>query len=214
MASVASTQHMKEKLSMMDSSSLQYSPRIKTILEGSEYDWDNPWIETASGKHFHFLKPLPEDIDIDDIAHALANTCRYTGHCRKFYSVAEHSVAVSELSPDAALAGLLHDASEAYITDIASPVKPFLKNYKQLENTVMEAIAAKFGFSMPLHPQIKEADVIQLSVEAWHLVPSQGIGWTYWTMNGGRPKSKGIAPRCLFPKEAKKLFLSKFKELT
>ena len=71
------------------------------------------YIETVSGRKFYFLNPNPEDIDIEDIAHALSMQCRFTGHTKWFYSVAEHAIWVSYLVPvHLALEGLLHDASE------------------------------------------------------------------------------------------------------
>src|SRR5258706_13895138 len=87
------------------------------------------WIETYSGKQFHILDPQLDEIELYDIAHALSMQCRYTGHCESFYSVAEHCVIVSMLVPkEMAIAGLFHDASEAYLTDEVSPVKPHLIN--------------------------------------------------------------------------------------
>ncbi len=173
-----------------------------------------PWIETVSGKKFHFLDPNPEEIDIEDIATALGNNCRYTGQSKSFYSVAEHSVAVCELSGNT-LEGLLHDASEAYLQDIASPVKAYLSNYKELEHGVMCAVSKKFGFQYPYGKKIKFADVVQLSTEARHLLPSKGDDWQWeWIWPEGRPKRFGIIPRCLSPKNARKLFLRKFEEIT
>lgn len=172
-----------------------------------------PWIETVSGKKFYFLDPQPDQIDIEDIATALSHNCRYTGQSKGFYSVAEHSVAVCELTGNT-LEGLLHDASEAYLQDIASPVKAYLANYKELEDVVMRAIAAKFRFEYPYGPEIKYADVVQLSTEARHLLPSRGNDWNWrqiWL--DGRPKKFGIIPRFVNPKKAKKLFLRKFEEV-
>src|SRR6266496_3875421 len=84
----------------------------------------NGEIILASGKWFNVFNPKPEDVDIRDIAHALSNQCRFTGHTKEFYSVAQHSVLVSTFcAPEDAAWGLLHDASEAYLSDIASPVK-------------------------------------------------------------------------------------------
>ena len=81
-------------------------------------------ILTYTGKWFYPLEPRPEDVDIRDIAHALSLICRFTGHVTYHYSVATHSIAVSELcKPHLALYGLLHDAGEAYLTDIAHPIK-------------------------------------------------------------------------------------------
>src|SRR4051812_23383484 len=101
-----------------------------------------PYIETVSGKKIYFNEPTEDMFDIKDIAHALSMNCRYTGHCSRFYSVAEHSVHVSNLLKGTSLelAGLLHDASEAYITDIASPIKQFLPDYLMMEDKLMAVI--------------------------------------------------------------------------
>ena len=168
-----------------------------------------PFIETFTGKEFHFLDPTHEQIDIRDIAHSLAYTCRYTGHSRKFYSVAEHSILVSYLATDP-LAGLLHDASEAYITDIASPIKPHLSNYKELEDMIMGRIASKFGFDYPLDPDIKDCDSTQLKTEAKHLLRSGGYPWAHLYPTR-RPH--GITPNCWSPEEAEAKFLERFKEV-
>ncbi len=168
-----------------------------------------PFIETFTGKQFYFLDPKEDQIDIRDIAHSLAFTCRYTGHSSRFYSVAEHSVLVSYLAASP-LAGLLHDASEAYITDIASPIKPYLSNYKELEDMLMGKIAAKFGFDYPLDPDIKDCDATQLKTEAKYLLRSRGQPWAHLYPTR-RPH--GIKPMCLAPEGAEALFLERFKEV-
>lgn len=168
-----------------------------------------PWIETFTGKKFYFLDPTDEQIDIRDIAHSLAFTCRYTGHSRRFYSVAEHSVFVSYLANDP-LGGLLHDASESYITDIASPIKPHINNYKELEDMLMTRIAKKFGFEYPLDPDIKDCDATQLKTEAKHLLKSGGIPWAHLYPT---KRPHGITPNCWSPEEAEKKFLERFEEV-
>lgn len=168
-----------------------------------------PWIETFTGKEFYFLDPTPDAIDIRDIAHSLAFTCRYTGHSKRFYSVAEHSILVSYLANDP-LAGLLHDASEAYITDIASPIKPYLSNYKELEDMLMGRIASKFGFDYPFDPDIKDCDATQLKTEAKYLLKSGGIPWAHLYPT---KRQHGIKPMCLSPEEAEKAFLERFEEV-
>lgn len=168
-----------------------------------------PWIETFTGKQFYFLNPTHDSIDIKDIAHALAYTCRYTGHSKKFYSVAEHSILVSYLAADP-LAGLLHDGSEAYITDIASPIKPHLGNYKELEDKIMGMLAQKYGFKYPLCEDIKDCDATQLKTEAKYLLKSGGIPWAHLYPTR---RAHGIKPMCLGPEEAEKAFLERYEEV-
>lgn len=168
------------------------------------------YIETYSGGHFHFLNPDPESIDIDDIAHALSMQCRYTGHIKHFYSVAEHSVHVSHLTKNP-LEGLLHDASEAYITDIASPIKPHLSNYKKLESNIMAVIAKKYGFNWPVSEDVHDADKAQLKTEARHLLRSGGRDWLH---HFPTTRTRGVMPKCWTPDQAKMAFLERFEELT
>lgn len=174
-----------------------------------------PWIETVSGIKFEFLNPKPEQINLEDIAHALSMTCRYTGHCRQFYSVAEHSALCSLLLPnELKLAGLLHDASEAYITDVASPIKEHLTNYQAIEDKIMGVVAEKYGFEYPLHPAVKHVDRVMLSTEAWHLLPSQGKDWDMWGWPSKRPMvDQGIKPFYLAPKQAYDFFMKTYQDL-
>lgn len=168
-----------------------------------------PYVETYKGHKFEFLCPKPETIDIEDIAHALAMQCRYTGHCREFYSVAEHSVYVARLCPPhLAFTGLMHDASEAYLTDIASPVKPFLENYFKLEDNLMGVLAERFGFIYPFPKEVHTADITQLMAEAENLLPSKGEGWGNDAFRG-----KGYKPACYSPKHAEEMFLAEFERL-
>lgn len=169
----------------------------------------DPYIETFTGETFYFLNPTPEMIHIEDIAHALANQCRFTGHSSKFYSVAEHSIHVSRLCKNQ-LAGLLHDASEAYLTDVASPVKPHLHNYKTLEDKLMKAIATKFNFPYPFEEEIHEADKRQLLIEANYLIHSKGKDWPNYN-----PELvySGVAPLCWEPRLAEGYFLERFRSM-
>lgn len=117
-----------------------------------------PWIMTFTGRHFHFADPSPDEVDIMDIAVATSREGRFAGHCWSFYSVAQHSVYVSERIeslmrgigktenvPRLSLLGLLHDASEAYIKDMPSPVKAYLPDYKKMETKIMSAIMETFN---------------------------------------------------------------------
>lgn len=139
------------------------------------------WITTFTGKLFYPLDPRPEEIDINDIIHALSNQCRFAGHCTKFYSVAQHSVMVSlSCDPVDALWGLLHDASEAYLVDVPSPLKrmPEFAAYREAEKQLMGIICDVFGLSHDEPPSVKFADKRMLATEARDLTVTQGRGWT------------------------------------
>ena len=106
----------------------------------------NYFIQTYTQRLVNPLALKIEDIDIIDIAHSLSLQCRFAGHCSRFYSIAEHSIYVSSLLPQKLkLAGLLHDASEAYLCDIPTPVKKQIKDYQNFEFALMDKIFRKFG---------------------------------------------------------------------
>lgn len=116
-------------------------------------------VSTYGGRFFDFKHPERYDYDIEEIAHALSNVCRYGGHSRWFYSVAEHSVLVSRVvPPELALCGLLHDASEAFVGDMPSPLKALCASYKTIENRVQRAIADRFVLPYPFPAAIHLAD--------------------------------------------------------
>lgn len=125
----------------------------------------HPWIETHRGRQFNFSDHMP--FDLEDIAHALANLCRYNGHTHTFYSVAEHCVLVAQWVRDHTVqpsdrelrAALMHDAAEAYLGDIPSPLKTLLPDFKALERQVDAAVATRFDFDYPFPPIVKYADL-------------------------------------------------------
>lgn len=82
-----------------------------------------PMIMLASGAYFDLLDPWGSEFTIEDVAHGLAHTCRYAGQCREFYSVAEHSINVADVSDGFEIEALLHDAAEAFIGDVTRPLK-------------------------------------------------------------------------------------------
>jgi hypothetical protein len=134
----------------------------------------DPWIRLYSGKKFHFLDPKPDQIDIEDIAHNLSQLCRYTGSCKKFYSIAEHCCHVSDILPnDLRLAGLAHDFAEAYIADLNSPLKSILPQYKEIENRVDSVIFKKFKIKYPFPSEVKNADMTLLVTEMRDLMPKE-----------------------------------------
>jgi len=133
---------------------------------------DKGKIVTYTGKIFDPIKPSPDNIDIIDIAHSLSMLCRFNGHCSHFYSVAQHSVYVSQLADNEdTLIGLLHDASEAYLSDVPRPIKPFLKEYRQMEEKVSKVIFEKFNVPYPINQKIKDIDDKLLRTEIKQLMP-------------------------------------------
>ncbi len=126
------------------------------------------WITTYTGRRVWPLDPHPDDVCLLDIAHALAHLCRFTGHVREFYSVAEHCVRASFVTPQTdSLWALLHDAGEAYLLDLARPVKhlPELAAYREAEARWEEAIATRFGLEMPIPLSVKVVDGLLLRTE-------------------------------------------------
>lgn len=124
-----------------------------------------PTIKTFSGITFDFLNPTPDMISMADIAHALSNICRFGGQAHEFYSVAQHSILVSDLSHKYALEGLLHDASEAYLGDVVRPLKRLLPEYQKIEKGVTKAIEAKYELRFEAYEFVKVADTAALAIE-------------------------------------------------
>ena len=133
----------------------------------SEAPDKEPWIYTYTGTRYYIMNPTAEQMNIRDIAHALARLCRFGGHTQGFYSVAQHSVLVSRTVPSQyALEGLLHDASEAYLGDMIHPLKQNMPEYRALEDRTQKVVAEAFGLTYPFPPSIGEADRILLGTEA------------------------------------------------
>lgn len=130
-------------------------------------------LTTWSGRMVDFTNPSPDDIHIVDIAVALSRECRYASHASHFYSVAQHSVLRSRIvSQELAIEALLHDAAEAYIKDIPTPLKRQLPDYKVIEARFDWAIRVHFGLPEESSQAIKEADNILLVTEVRDLFPA------------------------------------------
>lgn len=166
------------------------------------------WIQTHSGKQFFPLRPRVRDIDIQDIAHALSLNCRFNGHCRAFYSVAEHSVRVSHaVDREHALWGLLHDAAEAYLTDLPRPVKAQMPLFSEIEDRLLKVIIEHFGLAFPMPDAVRHADEVLLATEARDLMATPPEPWKL----NAAPLIETIEP--LPPVHARDLFLQRFEEL-
>lgn len=168
-------------------------------------------ILTRSGQYFDFLHPERYRIEITDIAHALAHTCRFAGHCREFYSVAQHSVYVSRIvPPEDAFAGLMHDCAEAFIGDVSRPLKRMLAEYRAIEKHIEAVLFAGLGLPAKLPASVKLADRQLLYSEQAALMPPHDDEWA--VLEGIAP-APGIIISPLWPDEAYAAFMERYCEL-
>lgn len=171
------------------------------------------WMQTFTGRQFWPIDPRVEEICIEDIAHALSNQCRYAGHCKDFYSVAQHSVIVSQIcDPGDALWGLLHDAAEAYLVDLPRPIKRFSDLgtcYRVVEEALMDVICARFGLPLAEPVSVKKADNVVFVTEMRDLMAHPPVRWKESWDN--KPLSTTI--HAWAPEKAKQEFLRMFEYL-
>lgn len=177
----------------------------------------------GTGRRFYPLDPRPEDVTIEDIAHALSNVCRWGGRVREFYSVAQHSAHVAQIvertHPQHALRALLHDAAEAYLGDIATPIKRMIhvgerdgdtREFQYVEMDLMECIHEALGLPLyvtnKVERAIHDADAIALATEARDLMG--GLTWPGMVATN-EPTIEPLSPRA-----ARTQFLSMFRRLT
>lgn len=176
-----------------------------------------PAIQTSRGTIFYILDPRPEEVEIEAIAHALSQLVRFTGQIRKLYTVAQHSLHVSALvSKEVALEGLLHDAAEAYVGDVVTPLKHILPEYKKVEWRIHMAIASRFDLSTdPITlAEVKEADLRALATESRDLmVPMSDDEFLIWSANGPLPEPDPLEIEVLSPTVVRAAFLDRFEEL-
>lgn len=171
-------------------------------------------MNTASGIPFWPLDPRPDDIRLADIAAHLARICRFNGALRQeveHYSVAQHCVLVSLNVPqEFALAGLLHDAAEAYTGDMIKPLKHAVPAFKEIAARIDAAICERFRLATLELPCIKEADYRAVLTERRDLLPENT------TVDWGTPRAKPwpdrIVPWSAWRAQAE--FINRFAELT
>lgn len=154
------------------------------------------WTPTYTGKKFWPLDPRPEDVDVEDIAHALSMKCRYAGHTTEFYSVAQHSVLMAQKAIDLtadvnlALWCMLHDAAEAYTADIPSPLKPYmhvkhpvsgLVPFDAVEQNIREVIRQALAPELRFHPPQRLHDLDQrIRVDEATALMRDSAEWVSW----------------------------------
>lgn len=168
-----------------------------------------PRMMLQSGAWFDFLDPESSDFTIEDIAAGLSKTCRYAGQCDAFYSVAEHSLLVSEILPQYAFEALMHDAAEAFIGDVTRPLKQLLPEFKRIEARVEQAIFERFGVPTPISKEVKQADLRVLAAEQMQLMPPETSRWIF----SDRVEPAPVVIRRLDPVDAREAFLARYHEL-
>jgi 5'-deoxynucleotidase YfbR-like HD superfamily hydrolase len=175
-----------------------------------------PYLQTVSGRFVNPFEPDPDQLDPGDIARALANVCRFGGHCSSFYSVAQHSVIVSELveqrggDVEDVFAALMHDATEAYLGDMPHPIKhrsPLGAAFKAAEDHLEATIRARFNIKADV-PEIKRVDRALLATERRVL---SAESWHWPELDGVEPLE--LALEAWAPDEAQRAFAARFDEL-
>jgi hypothetical protein len=177
----------------------------------AQSDWlDGGYMHTWTGRLFYPAAPKADDVDLEDIAHALSRICRFGGHC-DFYSVAQHSVLVSLYCDEVdARWGLLHDAAECYIGDIIRPVKhnqalPGMRDYRAAEDRIQDAICHRFGLDHRMPASVRLADRQVLATEGRDLRRLTNMD------DLPPPRAETIFPWTM--SEAKRVFLTRAKGL-
>lgn len=197
----------------------------------TENDPRGHWMITFTGRRFYPGDPRANDVCIEDVAHALSRICRFGGHSREHYSVAQHSVYVADAvaafggSRLETFHGLLHDAAEAYVGDVVWPLKrhDLMAGYAAIEGGVETAIAVHFGLPLVMPPIVKRCDLVLLATEKRDVMGHAGgptdverqaavakLG--EWHSDVVEPLPEHIVP--LPAAEARALFLRRFEELS
>lgn len=182
-----------------------------------------PIIQLRNGKMLDLRDPDPSAIDIETIAWALSHIGRYTGHADRFLSVAEHCVHTSLIAPSwCAREALMHDAAEAFVGDVSSPLKSLLPGYREIEYGIHRTIAGRFNIAWAIIDEVKRADLLMLAVEANQCMPVMHSSESMLAWKACLP---GITTADIVearrkldhlgrpPEQARKLFLDRAEEL-
>lgn len=165
------------------------------------------YITTYLGINFKIFDPDPKQVFIEDVAHALSHLCRYGGHSKSFYSVAQHSIAASYLvKPENAFCALLHDSTEGYMIDLPRPIKYKMGQYRIVENKLYSVIAEKFDLPLIMPEEVHLIDNLMISE----------YEWDYFMLKKPNPKHKEFYRRFFEFRgfeQTKNEFLDRFYEL-
>src|SRR5215217_6447809 len=176
-----------------------------------------PYLQTVSGRWVNPFDPDRDQLDAGDIARALANQCRFGGHCRAFYSVAQHSVIVSQLveqrggDAEDVFAALMHDASEAYLGDMPHPIKhrsALGAAFKEAEDHLEQVIARRFN----IRPGVTEIKTVDRALLATERRALSGENWHWPELDGVEPLNLELT--AWPPDKAAEAFLARFEELS
>lgn len=160
---------------------------------------------TFSGGRFWPLDPRPEDINIYDVAHSLAMSCRFNGHCIRFYSIAEHSCHIyDKTSKENKRWAILHDAPESFMGDMVNPLKKFMPNFRTAEDRIMDLICERWGMPKEMPEEVHRLDraivrdeIVNMKTHGDWNIPPEGIGADI---------------QCWSPERAEEEFLSRCKK--
>jgi 5'-deoxynucleotidase YfbR-like HD superfamily hydrolase len=167
-----------------------------------------PTILLHSGCYFDFEAPETSAFTIEDIAHALSMICRFGGHCIRHYSVAQHSVHVSDNLPyEHSYQGLMHDAPEFAVGDMVKPLKDQIDQYRLVEKRVEDAVFLRFNVAPQMHQSVKNADMRMLATEQRQLMGN----YDNWS---GTLDAFDFKIPVWSPGQAKSRFLKRFYDLT
>lgn len=174
---------------------------------------DEQWIGLLSGAKMNYNYPEESDVTLDDLASALSNICRFSGHLPKFYSVAQHLVNTSRIVPaEFAFDALMHDTAEAFTNDLPTPLKWSLPIFKELETRIEAAMAERFNFQFPYPPDVKTADTIMLLLEKKYVKLDERDWPAYRDIEFEHMKDR-VDLKPWQPQRAKREFLERFEEL-
>jgi hypothetical protein len=177
------------------------------------------WMQTYSGRQFFPFSPVLQDIHIVDIAHHLSLQTRYNGACTAFYSVAQHSVLVSQVcKPEDALWGLLHDGSEFIFGDMPRPIKHsgLLEEYRCYEKALQALICKRYNLDPQEPESVKWADGALLSTEKRDLMRGGMLGQPDKNWLHGALQVSALSPKIIpwDSRDAEYEFMARYKELT
>lgn len=174
---------------------------------------EDQWIGLLSGAQFNYNRPEESDVTLEDLASALSNICRFSGHLPIFYSVAQHLVNTSHIVDNSyAFDALMHDTAEAFTNDIPTPLKWALPVFKELEQKIESAMARKFNFSYPYPEPVKLADTQMLLIEKTYVKKDDQI-WPYYKDIEFEHLIDKVDLTSWSPSKAKIEFLKRYKEL-